>query len=164
MEINSSGVCMKRFSELISAAQKEVNELFPWDLQEKLDAGEQPLLLDVREPYEFDAMHIEGSINVPRGILETACEYDFEETVPQLVQARDNEVIIICRSGNRSVLAAQTMKEMGYKKPVSLKTGLRGWNDAEQPLVNDKNERVAIEQADEYFIPTVKPEQMSPKK
>jgi rhodanese-related sulfurtransferase len=156
-------VSMKTFSQFIAESVKDVDEIFPWDLEEKLEAGDKPLLLDIREPYEFVAMHIEGSINVPRGILETACEYDFEETVPELVQARDSDIVVICRSGNRSVLAAHTMKMMGYKNPTSLKTGLRGWNDAEQPLVNKDGKRVPVDDADDYFMPRVKPEQMAPK-
>ena len=64
-------------------------------------------------------MHIKDSINVPRGILETACEYNFEETVPELVKARDKEIILVCRSGNRSVFAAEVMQQMG-SLPCSL--------------------------------------------
>jgi rhodanese-related sulfurtransferase len=154
---------MKTFSQFIAESIKEVDEIFPWDLEEKLEAGDKPILLDIREPYEFEVMHIEGSINVPRGILETACEYDYEETIPELVQARKDDIVVICRSGNRSVLAAHTMKLMGYEKPMSLKTGLRGWNDAEQTLVNKNGKRVAIDDADDYFTPRVKPEQMTPK-
>ena len=74
------------------------------------------LLLDIREPYEFDAMHIKDAINVPRGVLETACDYDYEETVPELVEAREREIILICRSGKRSVLAADVMQQMGYRQ------------------------------------------------
>ena len=44
----------------------------PWDLEERLQQNPDLLLVDVREPYEFDAMHIAGSMNVPRGILESA--------------------------------------------------------------------------------------------
>src|SRR5690606_2289328 len=101
---------MQRFRDLVAASLEQIEELFPWDLEDRLTEEPELLLLDVREPYEFDAMHIEGAINVPRGILETACEYGFEETVPRLVESRDRDVIVICRSGNRSALAAAVMK------------------------------------------------------
>lgn len=153
---------MKRFTELVAEAAKDVTEIFPWDVEEKLQ-DPQLFLLDIREPYEFDAMHIKDSINVPRGILETACEYDFEETVPKLVAARDREVIVICRSGNRSIFAADIMQQMGYQNVVSLKTGLRGWNDSEYPLLDINNKIVDIDTADEYFTPRLRPEQYSPK-
>lgn len=153
---------MKKFTQLVAECQDIVDELMPWDLEEKLKSGEHPMLLDVREPYEYCAMHIYGSINVPRGILETACEYDYEETVPELVQARDKEIIVICRSGNRSLLAAAVMKEMGYKSVVSLKTGLKGWTDYEQALVDEHNVTVDIDNAETYFTPHLRPEQQSP--
>ena len=151
---------MKTFSQLVAESAKNIDEIFPWDLDEKKD--NPPMLLDIREPYEFEAMHIKGSINVPRGILETACEYDFEETVPELVEAREKEIVVICRSGNRSVFAAEVMKMMGYKNAVSLKTGLRGWVDYELPLVDANEQEVDEDKADEYFTPRLRPEQMSP--
>lgn len=150
---------MKTFQQMIADAAEHVDEIMPWDLEERLEQGNPPLLLDVREPYEFEAMHIEGSINVPRGILETACEYNFEETVPELADARDREIVVICRSGNRSVLACQNMQILGYNKVCSLKTGLRGWNDYEQPLVDNGNQPVDIEQADTFFAPNLRPDQ-----
>ena len=132
----------------------------PWDLSEQLAAKTPALLIDVREPEEFKAMHIEGSANVPRGILETACEYGFEETMPVLADARPDYVVIICRSGNRSLLAAKTMQLMGYENVVSLQTGLRGWNDYECQLVDANNKLVNIDDADIYFTPKLAPEQL----
>jgi rhodanese-related sulfurtransferase len=151
---------MKRFQDLIRECLPRVGEIYPWDLRELMDSSQRPLLLDVREPCEFDAMHIRGSLNVPRGILETACEYGYEETVPRLVEARGREVVVICRSGNRSVLAASTMQLMGYQRARSLKTGLRGWNDYEQPLVDGAGDAVTVEQADLYFAPRITPRQL----
>ena len=155
---------MKTFNQLVAECQDAVTEIMPWDLEEKLQAHEHPLMVDVREPYEFCSMHIYGSINVPRGILETACEYDYEETVPELVEAREREIIVICRSGNRSLLAARVMQEMGYGNVISLKTGLRGWVDYEQPLVDEHNVNVDIDNAETYFTPHLRPDQLSPKK
>ena len=151
---------MKRFSELVAETAERVNELFPWDLEEILQKREV-ILLDVREPAEFDAMHIAGSINVPRGVLETACEYDYEETVPELVEARDKEIIVICRSGNRSVFVCDVMQQLGYRNVSSLKTGLRGWSDYEQPLVNLRGESITEDDADAFFTPNLRPEQLS---
>ena len=154
---------MKTYQQLIEDCLEYVTEIFPWDLEEKLTSGQKPILLDIREPEEFNAMRLKDSINVPRGILEQSCEWDFEETIPDLVKARENEIVLICRSGNRSVLAAYTMQEMGYKNVLSLKTGLKGWSDYEQPLVNNQNQTVDIEEADEYFASKVKAEQLRPK-
>jgi len=153
---------MKRFTDLVAACLPQVPEILPWDLRERLDQHGTPILLDVREPYEFTAMHIAGSINIPRGILEAACEYGYEETVPEIVTAREREIVVICRSGYRSVLSAFNMQQMGYSNVCSLKTGLRGWNDFEQPLINSERRTVGIEDADEYFRPKLRPEQMKP--
>jgi len=152
---------MKTFEQLIDEALKSVQEIFPWDLAEAVEQKADMILLDVREPYEFDVMHIDGALNVPRGILETACEYDYEETVPELVEAREREVIVICRSGKRSVLAAQVMQQMGYKNVKSLRTGMRGWSDDDQDMVDADGNLVDEDAAIDYFTPLVRPEQMS---
>jgi len=154
---------MKRFSQLIQECQERVNEIFPWDLEEMLKEEDKPLLIDVREPKEFEAMHIYNSINVPRGILETSCEYDFDDTVPELVEARNRDVVVICRSGNRSIFAADVMQQMGYENVASLKTGLRGWNDSELPLISIKEDTIDIDHAEEFFSPKLRPEQLTPK-
>jgi rhodanese-related sulfurtransferase len=121
------------------------------------------LIVDVREPYEYDAMHIAGSINVPRGILESACEWEYEETIRELVEAREREIVLVCRSGYRSILAAHSMQVLGYSNVVSLKTGIRGWKDNEQPLCDKEGASVDLDDADVYFTPVLRPDQMRPK-
>jgi rhodanese-related sulfurtransferase len=154
---------MKTFSDLVAARLGDVEEEFPWDIEERSSEGQSPLIVDVREHSEFSAMHIEGSLHVPRGILESACDYNYEETIPDLVEARDSDIVVVCRSGNRSVLAAYTMRLMGYTRICSMKTGLRGWNDYELPLVNIDSHPVTVEEADEFFTTRLRPEQESSK-
>ncbi len=153
---------MKNFLELIKGCLSDVREIMPWDLEERMEANPDLLIVDVREPAEFDAMHIDGSISVPRGILESACEWDYEETIPDLVRARDREVVVVCRSGYRSVLAAHSMQVLGYGNVVSLTTGLRGWKDYEQPLVDKDGTEVDLDEADVYFTPKLRPDQLRP--
>ena len=153
---------LKRFTELVAECLPVITEIFPWDADELLRSDSNPLLVDIREQNEFDAMHIDGSLHVPRGILETSCEYNFEETVKELVEARNRDVIIVCRSGNRSTLAAFTMQLMGYSKVKSMKTGLRGWNDYELPLINASGLMVPVEVADDYFTTRLRPDQIEP--
>jgi rhodanese-related sulfurtransferase len=154
---------MKTFQELVDEALQRVEELFPWDLEEETGNNPDLMLLDIREPYEYDAMHIQGALNVPRGILETSCEFDYEETVPELASARERDIIVICRSGKRSALAADVMQQMGYKKVKSLKTGMRGWSDYEKDMVNSLGEVVDEDTAIDFFTPKLLPEQMSKK-
>lgn len=153
---------MKKFMELIRDCLTSVKELMPWDLETRLQENPDLLIVDVREPYEFDAMHIAGSINVPRGILESACEWDYEETLPDLVRAREREIVVVCRSGNRSILAAHSLQVLGYKNVASLQTGLRGWKDYEQPLQDSRGNAVDLDDADDYFTPRVRDEQLRP--
>jgi rhodanese-related sulfurtransferase len=68
----------KRYRDLIREVADDVRELFPWDLIEEIDQGTNPLLLDIRCPREYEGAHIAGSLNVPRGILEVACDYGYE--------------------------------------------------------------------------------------
>jgi rhodanese-related sulfurtransferase len=153
---------MKRYRELVADALTRVREIMPWDLGKQLAAGGQPLLLDVREPAEFAMLHIPGSLNVPRGVLEQSCEWGFDETVPLLAAGQDLEIIVICRSGYRSALVADVMQQMGYTGVVSLKTGVRGWNDFEQPLVDAAGIAVDADTAEELLAPRLRPEQRGP--
>ncbi|PKM45088.1 MAG: sulfurtransferase [Gammaproteobacteria bacterium HGW-Gammaproteobacteria-1] len=153
---------MKHYTDLVAECLSEVDELFPWDLEEKLRDTPDLLLVDVREPYEFAAMHIEGALNVPRGVLESACEWDYEETVPELAAGRQREIVVICRSGYRSVLAAHTMQRMGYKHVYSLKTGMRGWFEFEQPMVDAAKQPVDEDTGEDYFTTRLRPEQRKP--
>lgn len=153
----------KTYLELVNDCLPAVPELMPWDLSAKIESAQPPMLLDVREADEFKALHIPGSLNVPRGILESACDYGFEETVPELAAAREREIVLICRSGWRSVLAARTMQLMGYSDVASLKTGVKGWNDFEQPLLNQDEAQVDVDDADESLVQHVSSEQMAPK-
>ena len=154
---------MKTLKDLVNECLQHVEEVFPWDLQEEFDQGKRLTILDIREPYEFEVAHIKNSINVPRGILESASEYEYEETVPELAAARDQDIVLVCRSGNRSVLAADVMQKMGFQTVRSLKTGLRGWNDAEQPLYDKNEQPVDVDEAEDYFTPKLKPDQLRPK-
>lgn len=152
-----------KYADMVNDALKEITEVFPWDVEEMQQNNPDLLLLDIREPYEFEQARITGSINVPRGILESACDWGYDETVPELATARDRDIVVICRSGWRSVLAVVTMKLMGYRNPVSLKTGLRGWNDSEQHLENAMGETVDVDDGDVIFENRVSPDQMEPK-
>lgn len=153
---------MVRFLQLIKRCLTDVKEIMPWDLEERMQANPDLLVVDVREPEEFEAMHIEGSLNVPRGILESACEWDYEETEPELVRARHREIVVVCRSGYRSILAANSMQVLGYENVASLRTGLRGWSDFEQPLIARAGAEVDLDDADEYFTGRLREDQKRP--
>lgn len=160
--MNESTIAMMRLSDLLQNCLDGIREIMPWNLVDRMKENPDLLIVDVREPSEFEAMHIEGSISVPRGVLESACEWGYEDTVSELVMARDREVVLVCRSGRRSAFATQTMQLLGYTNVVSLKSGLRGWNDYEEPLVDRDGSVVDPDIADDFFLSKVRPDQMAP--
>jgi rhodanese-related sulfurtransferase len=155
---------LKTYAHIIAETLPRIRELFPWDAETFVREHPDTLVVDIREPYEFARLRIAGSVNVPRGILESACDYDYEETDPELAAARERPVLLACRSGNRSILAADTMQQMGYREVYSLKTGLKGWNDYELPLLDARGKAIDIDEADDYFTPRLRPEQRAPGK
>ena len=154
---------MKRYDDLVADALTRIKEIQPWDLRDRLAAGSELILLDVREQAEFALLRIPGAINVPRGVLEQSCEWDYDETVPMLATERDSEIVVICRSGKRSALAADVLQQMGYTRVASLRTGVRGWNDFEQPLLDGAGKPVDADTADTLLAPRLRPEQHKPK-
>ena len=157
---------MKRYNDLINDALVRVREILPWDLADLLalkTSGNKPMVIDVREPNEFAQGHIAGSVNIPRGILESSCDWDFDDTIPALAGNRGQAIVLVCRSGNRSVLAADTLQQMGYTDVVSLKTGIRGWNDFEQQLVDHAGFAQDIDVLEDLLTSRVRPDQMQPR-
>ena len=153
---------MQKLIDLLAETLKSVNEIMPWDMEEMMEADPDVRVLDVRERDEFDTMHVENSLNVPRGIVESACEWGYEETEPELVNARDRTVIVVCRSGYRSILTAYSLQLLGFNKVYSLTTGLRGYNDYELPFVDIEEKPVDIEVADAFFVNKILPDQLEP--
>lgn len=151
------------FANLVAAALPHIKELMPWDVDAMRKTHPDLLIVDIREADEYAAGHIQGSWLVPRGILETTCDWGYSDTLPALAQARAKPLVLVCRSGNRTALAALTLQQMGFEQVFSMKTGVRGWNDYELPLVNAEGEQVDIDLADEALNPPVLPAQMPPK-
>ena len=90
-------------------------------------------LLDVREADEVALGVIPGSIWVARGLLE----FQIQAIVEQLNWNVKDEIYITCRSGNRSALAALTLLEMGFSKPISVAGGFNAWRDSNYPVSMD---------------------------
>ncbi|WP_245929759.1 rhodanese-like domain-containing protein [Leucothrix pacifica] len=152
----------KTFKMMIAEQLAEIQELFPWDIEDFLTQSPETLIVDIRESEEVATGAIKESIHVPRGVLESACDWGYSDTVPALVQARDKPVVLVCRSGNRSALAAYTLQLMGYTQVYSLKTGIRGWNDDELPLYDKEGRQVDVDVTEELLSPPVRADQLGP--
>ena len=109
---------IKSYRDLLEEARQRVKEVSVRDVQQMRASGENPLLLDVREPQETNLGHLPGALLIPRGVLES----NIESRVP-----RDRKVVVYCASGNRSVFAAETLKQMGYEDVASMAGGFKAW-------------------------------------
>lgn len=152
----------KTYSQLAAEAAARIEEIMPWDVPDFLDAHPDALLLDIRERDEVARARIDGALNVPRGILESAAEWDYAETEPALVTARDKPVLIICRSGNRSAFAAETLLQMGFSDVRSVKLGVKGWNDADLELVDAAGAVLDGDDAIDLIELQLRPDQTDP--
>ncbi|MEZ5048004.1 MAG: rhodanese-like domain-containing protein [Chitinophagaceae bacterium] len=93
-------------------------------------------IVDVREPEEYRAGHIPGSINIPRGVLEFQVDGHPAvncETDPALSH-RSQPIVLSCRSGARSALAADTLRDLGFVDALSLAGGFNAWAQAGRPV------------------------------
>src|SRR3954453_108690 len=107
-------------AEFIRKIRSQVEEVDPSVVQEHLGNG--MVLIDVRESEEWDAGHIPGAKHVPRGYLESRIE--------GAVKDRDQRVVLYCASGQRSALAANTLREqLGYENVASMNGGITLWKD-----------------------------------
>src|SRR5437868_7874810 len=112
--------------QIMRQARKQVPEWSPPQVQDALahqhEAGpdhQDIVLVDVREKYEWNEGHIPGAIHVPRGFLEL----QIEEAVPD----KSKKVVLYCAGGVRSLIAGNTLKQMGYKDPISMSGGFGQW-------------------------------------
>ena len=87
-------------------------------------------MLDVREPIEWEE-HIEGAVQVPRGILEFQADPASPAHNPALEP--DRRVIVVCRSGTRATLAAATLMDLGFTDVANLAGGMNAWKKAGLP-------------------------------
>lgn len=118
----------EEFLKLVDEARSRVRETDVASIQERIERGDDFLLIDVREESEWDQGHIPGAIHLGKGIIER----DIERVVPD----PDEELVLYCGGGYRSVLAAESLGKMGYKA-VSMSGGIRGWQNAGLPVETD---------------------------
>jgi rhodanese-related sulfurtransferase len=118
-------------SGIVASAKAEIREVPPDDVADLVAAG--AVLLDVRERDELVSEGIiPGALHAPRGLLEWCVDPQSATFIKALDPQRP--VIVYCRSGNRSALAAQVMEKMGYGDVTSLQGGIVRWKTEGRPM------------------------------
>lgn len=98
-----------------------MQNITPEEVKERLDKGEKLNLVDVREPHEHAEFNI-GGVLVPLGKIQAM-------QVDELEHLKDQEVIVYCRSGNRSGQAALILDTMGFTNTKNLAGGMLKWQE-----------------------------------
>ncbi|HLM92115.1 MAG TPA: molybdopterin-synthase adenylyltransferase MoeB [Thermoplasmata archaeon] len=100
-----------------------IPEITPEALRDELGSADPPLLLDVREPGEWEVVHLPNATLIPRGELP--------DRVTEIARAR--AVVVYCRSGQRSSQATRLLLELGFQNVRNLKGGLLAWSERVDP-------------------------------
>ncbi len=111
---------MPTFREMLAQAKAGIREIDPAQAEEEIAAG-GAVVLDVREPDEYDQGALPGAIHIPRGTLEPSVE----GRIPD----KSSHLFVYCAAGARSALAAQTLQHLGYTDVTSLRGGFNRWKD-----------------------------------
>lgn len=92
-------------------------ELSPTDLRERRESGEAWILLDVREPWEIELAHIDGTLNIPMA------------QVPGRLDELDREqpIAVLCHSGGRSSRVAALLVQTGFSRVANVTGGIDAW-------------------------------------
>ncbi|MFM8267940.1 MAG: molybdopterin-synthase adenylyltransferase MoeB [Ilumatobacteraceae bacterium] len=114
---------MPSFRDLLAAAKADIREIDPAVAAEAIAAG--AVVLDVREPDEFDQGALADVVHIPRGHLEA----QVEARIPD----KQGPVVVYCAGGVRSAFAAKTLHELGYTDVVSMAGGFGRWKDEGRP-------------------------------
>jgi len=110
---------MPNFRELLKEAKSEIDEITTEEAEKLI--SDDWLVLDVREPDEYEQGAIASSLHIPRGNLESS----IEGVLPE----RNTKIIAMCAGGARSAFAAQTLQNLDYSNVVSMKGGFNQWKD-----------------------------------
>jgi sulfur-carrier protein adenylyltransferase/sulfurtransferase len=124
-----------------------IEEIQPFEAQQEIEGG-GVVLVDTREPHEYQEAHLEGGKLVPPGLLAD----EIEAAAPD----KSARTILYCRSGNRSALAAAQMEALGYTDVASMEGGIIAWQEQGLPVVSASG--MTAEQRERYSRHTLLPE------
>jgi len=103
-------------------------EISPEEVKDKLDAGEEFTLLDVREPWEFETAQMAGAKLIPMGDVPTRAHQELDP---------EDHVVVVCHHGVRSMNVTAWLRQQGFEKAQSMRGGIDAWSrrvDGKVPL------------------------------
>jgi len=123
-------------AQMIADARAVIGEIGPADAGAGIERGAVGVVLDVREPQEFANEHLPGAVNIPRGLLELRADERSPGADASLTAKRSGRILVYCtrNPSARSLLAARTLKDMGYEEVEVLAGGLIAWAEAGLPV------------------------------
>ncbi|HWA55297.1 MAG TPA: molybdopterin-synthase adenylyltransferase MoeB [Solirubrobacterales bacterium] len=124
-----------------------VEEIEPFEAQQEIEGGDV-VLIDTREPHEYQEAHLDGGKLVPPGLLG--------DEIATAAPDKSARTIVYCRSGNRSYKAAEQMEALGYTDVASMAGGIIAWQEQGLPVL--AAEGMTPEQRDRYSRHTLLPE------
>src|SRR3954454_21406497 len=103
-----------------------IEEIEPFEAAEEINGGDV-VLIDTREPHEYQEAHLDGGKLVPPGLLA--------DEIAEGAPARPARTILYCRSGNRSAPAAARLQGLGYENVAPMAGGILEWQEQGLPVV-----------------------------
>ncbi len=130
-----------------ATTKRQVEEIEPFEAGQEIEGGDV-VLIDTREPHEYQEAHLENGKLVPPGLLV--------DEIASAAPDKSARTIIYCRSGNRSYKAAEQMEALGYTDVASMAGGILAWQEQGLPVL--ATEGMTPEQRDRYSRHTLLPE------
>ncbi len=114
--------------DFIDEAKREIVVISCEEANRRIEDPEKtPVLIDVREEFEYETVRVGGSVHISRGVLEMMVEHEYPD--------RNTPILLYCSRGERSALAALTLNRMGYRNVASIEGGLNAWREKGLPVV-----------------------------
>lgn len=117
--------------QLVAEARTQIREIAPAEAAQLMREG--VLCLDVRETGEHEIECLQGAINIPRGVLE------FRIGEHPEFSDKSRTLLVYCKTGGRSALAALNLQRLGYSGVMSIAGGIEAWRNQALPLHSDSN-------------------------
>ncbi len=103
-----------------------VINIIPEDLGEMIERGKKPVIIDVRESFEYEIGHIKDSVLIPM--------YEIFNNTEKLSEFKNKDIVLVCSTGHRSFYTAKFLEEKGFKNIYNLYNGMYGWELANNEI------------------------------